>query len=299
MKKYQKSILFIFLSLVFLVGSFVFLKINKDYLGYAILGFTFAGIFMIVGIISFLNNRNPSRFYESKVKDILNTYDSILVKSSSVPALEGRNIILVDSIEDLIDAQLELRKPICYLKQTESCSFILLDDREAYIYTEKLNDSVESPVDIELNEIRISNKNAEEMDSEMLRDIEKTTIVKLSNRKSYKVSPVRKNKPLTENNSMDVPTEVVAPTVEVPNTMDVPTEVVVPPVEAPNSNIDTSEKVVEVDNNLNNSENVVTPTEVAKAPVVVEDTAISEPPVLLNEIIDDDPKTFTEEVELI
>ena len=30
------------------------------------------------------------------------------------------------------------------------------------------------------------------MDSEMLRDIEKTTIVKLSNKKSYKISPVRK-----------------------------------------------------------------------------------------------------------
>ena len=32
------------------------------------------------------------------------------------------------------------------------------------------------------------------MDSEMLRDIEKTTIVKLSNKKSYKVSPIRKDK---------------------------------------------------------------------------------------------------------
>ena len=30
------------------------------------------------------------------------------------------------------------------------------------------------------------------MDAEMLRDIEKTTVVKLSNKKSYKVSPIRK-----------------------------------------------------------------------------------------------------------
>ena len=32
------------------------------------------------------------------------------------------------------------------------------------------------------------------MDSEMLQDIDKTTIIKLSNKKSYKVSPIRKNK---------------------------------------------------------------------------------------------------------
>lgn len=277
MKKYQKSILFIVFSLVFLAASFVLLRMNKDYLGYAILGFTIGGIFMVVGIMTFLNNRNPSRFYESKVRDILNTYDSILVKSSSVPALEGRNIILVESIDDLIDAQLELRKPICYLKQTESCSFILLDDKEAYIYTEKLNDGVESPVDIELNEIRIRNKNAEEMDSEMLRDIEKTTIVKLSNRKSYKVSPVRKNKNLADNK---------------------PVEEVVPNVEAVDSKVEASEVVD--DNKAVIEENNAKTTEKVEVPVVKDDSVMSAPPVFIKEIVDDDVVPFVEdEIELI
>ncbi len=94
----------------------------------------------------------------------------------------------------MVDAQLEIRKPICYYKQTESCSFVLLDDKEAYVYVEKLSDDVLSPVEIELNDIKAKQKNSEDIDAEMLRDIEKTTIVRLSNKKSYKVSPVRKNK---------------------------------------------------------------------------------------------------------
>ena len=271
MKKYQKSIMFLIFSILFVGVSFVLLQKDKEYIGYAILGFTLAGIFVIVAVTSFFNNHNPNRFYESKVRDILNTYVSILVKSSSVPTLIGRNIILVESMEDLIDAQLELRKPICYLKQTESCSFILLDDKEAYIYVEKLNDSVESPVDIELNEIRIKSKNAEEMDSEMLRDIEKTTIVKLSNKKSYKVSPVRKNKPVVEE-PVDVNNEVSS------------TEVVV-----------NSQPVVE--------ESVV--STVVEEPVnvevpAVEEVPVVEPPVFVKEDVEAKaPPVVEEEIELI
>ena len=102
----------------------------------------------------------------------------------------------------MVDAQLEIRKPICYYKQTESCSFVLLDDKEAYVYIEKLNQDVISPIEIEINEIKLKQKNSEDLDSEMLKDIEKTTIVKLSNKKSYKVSPI--NKPHTEESKTEV-----------------------------------------------------------------------------------------------
>ena len=130
--------------------------------------------------------------YENNIKNILNTFDSILVKSNTVPKLIGRNIILVEEMDDMVDAQLEIRKPICYYKQTESCSFVLLDDKEAYVYIEKLNNDVVSPIEIEIDEIKLKQKNSEDLDSEMLKDIEKTTIVKLANKKSYKVSPIKK-----------------------------------------------------------------------------------------------------------
>ena len=172
---------------------------SADMNGYSIICFTVAGIALIFGVKFLFETSNPTRLYESNVRNILNTFDSILVKSNTVPKLEGRNIIYVESMDDLIDAQLEIRKPICYYKQTESCSFALLDDKEAYIYIEKLSPDVVSPLEIEIKENKLKTKNADEMDSEMLRDIEKTTIVKLSNKKSYKVSPIRKDKKKEEN----------------------------------------------------------------------------------------------------
>lgn len=186
----KKGIVLLFVSVGIACGG-VYLM-NIDLMGYAILCYTIAGVSLLTGIGSIIHNSNPTKVYQSNVKEILNTFDSILVKSNNVPKLENRNIIMVESMDDLVDAQLELRKPICYLKQTESCSFVLLDDKEAYIYIEKLNDDVISPVEIEIKENKIKSKSAEEMDSEMLREIDKTTIVKLSNKKSYKVSPVRK-----------------------------------------------------------------------------------------------------------
>ena len=190
MKKNLKGIIFLGLSILCIVIGVIL--INKSLMEYAIFLFTVAFVLAVFGVGNFIYGNDPVKVYESTVKRILNTYDSILVKSSSVPRLDGKNIILVETIDDLVDAQLEIRKPICYLKQTESCSFVLLDEKEAYVYVEKVNDDVTSPIEIEIRESRIRGKNIEEMDAEMLRDIERTTIVKLSNKKSYKVSPIRK-----------------------------------------------------------------------------------------------------------
>ena len=191
MKESVKGVLFIILALIALSGSY-FLYVN-DYKGYAMVCVTVALALIVFGVRYLIIGSNPTKIYENNIKNILNTFDSVLVKSSTVPKLIGKNIILVEGMDDLIDAQLEIRKPICYYKQTESCSFVLLDDKEAYIYIEKLNSDVLSPIEIEINDIKIKQKNSEDLDSEMLKDIEKTTIVKLSNKKIYKVSPINKD----------------------------------------------------------------------------------------------------------
>ena len=190
----KKTKLYIMLGLC---GFFVIIGIlclTRSLVGYSILAFTTAVIFGLFAVHSYLGNRSPDIRYESEVRDILNTFDSILLKCSSVPSIDGRNIIRVETMDDLVDAQYEIRKPICYLKQSESCSFVLLDEKEAYIYVEKIRDDVLSPVEIEINNLKFRKKENADMDSEMLQDIDKTTIIKLSNKKSYKVSPIRKNK---------------------------------------------------------------------------------------------------------
>lgn len=191
MKGNIKGILLIIGAIIGCCGAYYLYSI--DYMEYAIVCITLALILFIFGIKFIVNSRSPEKIYESNIKNIINTYDSVLVKSNTVPKLIGRNIIIVEDIDDMVDAQIEIRKPICYLKQTESCSFVLLDDKEAYVYVEKLNPDVISPVEIEINDIKRKQKNSEDLDSEMLKDIERTTIVRLSNKKSYKVSPIRKN----------------------------------------------------------------------------------------------------------
>ena len=190
MKKYLNGILFVVGAIVLVVVGIVISK--TDYAGYSVLCYTLAAVAVVLGVSSLFTSSSPTKLYDSKVRNLLNTYDSILVKSNTIPSLEGRNIVHVEKMEDLVDAQLELRKPICYLKQTESCSFVLLDEKEAFVYVEKLNDDVVSPVEIELKELKVREKDRDDMDSEMLKAIDKTTVVKLSNRKSYKVSPIRK-----------------------------------------------------------------------------------------------------------
>ena len=190
MKKSVQSILiFVFSIALLLIGLLLF---KNKVIDYAILLFVISFICFIIGILSLRKSTNPDDIYDKRVKSIINTYDSVLVKSSSVPNFEDRNIVTLSNIDDLIDAQLELRKPICYLKQTESCSFVLLDDKDAYVYIMKINDNVTSPVEIELKAVEVRRRKKEDMDSEILKDIEKTTIVKLSNMKSYKISPIRK-----------------------------------------------------------------------------------------------------------
>ena len=201
----KNKIGFVFIGLAVVFGVVGGVLLTTSLSGYAILAFTVAAVFLLFGVTNLLKNGNPNIQYESTVKDILNTFDSILVKSNTVPNLDGRNIVTVMSIDYLVDAQLEIRKPICYFKQSESCSFVLLDDKEAYVYIEKLNDDVVSPLEIAIKDEKIKNKNKTDMDAEMLKDIEKTTIVKLSNQKSYKISPVRKKeKPKDEIELLDV-----------------------------------------------------------------------------------------------
>ena len=171
---------------------------KNGYVNYLIV----TGTLLVVTAIALFNlvvtNRSEESIYNSKLRQILKTYDSILVKSKNLPKLDEKNIIRVDSIEDLVDAQVEIRKPIYYQEQTESCAFILLDNKEACIYILKLNNDVLSPIEIVLNELDIKHKQAQNKDEivadELLKDIDKTTIVRVNKGKYVKVSPIRKNK---------------------------------------------------------------------------------------------------------
>lgn len=195
MKKELKAGFLIGICLV-LTGLGIYLVCLQNF-RYAILFFAFA-----IGVGALIFNymsvsSDAEKTYATKVKRILSTYDAVLAKSSTLPSLEGKDIIRIDNMDDLIDVQTEVRKPICYFNLVDSCSFVLIDNNQAFVHDEKLNDDTVSALEIEIKVAKQYAKKREDMDSEMLSDIDNTTIVKLSNSKSYKVSPIRKDKKKT------------------------------------------------------------------------------------------------------
>lgn len=182
-------------SVIVLGAISAYLYVN-DYKTYLIITATLTVIMAIVTVNYIFTNRSEESRYKSKVNQILKTYDSVLVKSNNLPKLEEKNIIRVESIEDLVDAQMEIRKPIYYQQQTESCSFVLLDNTEACIHIIKLNNSVTCPLEITLNEIELKHKNESKNTSD-LSNIDSTAIVEVDDGKYIKVSPIRNEPVLT------------------------------------------------------------------------------------------------------
>ncbi len=166
-----------------------FYMYTKNLLTYAIVFGALAIVFAFSLIGYALSTRSEEAIYRSNLKKTLNNYDAILVQSYNFPDLKGKNIIKVTNIDDLVDAQLEIRKPIYYMIEGEdSCSFVLLDNGEACVYIMKQNEQVESPLELIIAEYEKHN----DIDASLLEDIERTTIIKLNNMKAFKVSPYKK-----------------------------------------------------------------------------------------------------------
>ena len=186
----KREIKIIILTLCFLAscgGAFYLYLHNMT--TYLILAAAVAFIFLVTLIIYIVNTRNEEAIYKTNLKKILSYYDAVLVQSYNFPNLKGKNIIKITNIEDLIDAQIEIRKPIYYMIEGEdSCSFVLLDNNEACVFILKQNEQVESPLELIIAEY----EKYSDIDESLLEDIEKTTIIKLNGMKSFKVSPYKK-----------------------------------------------------------------------------------------------------------
>ena len=169
MTKKDKLIIFdVFILAIVLFGGYL---IVNSYINYAVIVLAIAVSFIIQELTYRFTGDTKEEKYETKLKKILKTYDSVLVETRKVPVIDSEKIILVNSIDDLIDAQAELRKMIYFFKQTDNCSFILFDQNQAIIYILKKNDDILSPLEIEINNNKIKNKNKGDIDEETLKHI--------------------------------------------------------------------------------------------------------------------------------
>ncbi len=145
-------------------------------------------LFLLIG--GLFGNKTPEDRYNKFLKDVLKTFDAVLINSEENPELDGRTLVKVSNFEDIIDAQVEIRKPVLYRRDDRSTLFVLLDDKQLFYYILKVDENEESPFD---DWVKDQKKKKVSFDKSLLTDIENTTIVKLDNNKSYKISLVSKN----------------------------------------------------------------------------------------------------------
>ena len=155
-----------------------------------ILGAFFLILAVCLGIYTREEPDEFSVFVKNK-RRILKTYNSIIVEVEDIPNIAGKNIIKVKSIEDLVDAQLELREPIYYKNDNDSCFFMLLHYNEACIYILRMNPDVISPTEQSIKYMK--EEPDKEKEENILENVENTIVYKLDELRSFKISPIRNN----------------------------------------------------------------------------------------------------------
>ena len=148
---------------------------------------------IVVAILTMyiIKTRSTKSLFKSKIKNIINTYDSILVKVDILPDLSNKDIIYIDKFESLIKSQGEVKKPIFYSVNEKTASFVLIDNNLVCYSIIKETEDLIDPVESKLM-IANAKKNVKDVDESILADLEHTTIIKLPNIGTYKVSPIRK-----------------------------------------------------------------------------------------------------------
>ncbi len=189
-----------FIALIVLAVVIIITLLNKLYGFSIILGTLFIVLTVFLGIYLKETPDEYTTFIKNK-RRILRTYNSIIVEVESIPNIAGKNIIKVKTIEDLVDAQLELREPIYYKNDNDSCFFILLHYNEACIYILKLNEDVISPTE---QSIRYMKEEPDNKKESLLENVENTIVYKLDELRSFKISPIRSQEKIEIKNDEEI-----------------------------------------------------------------------------------------------
>lgn len=193
MNNNKKTITICSIVALIILAIVVVVTLISDLTGFSIV---FGAFFIVLTIcLAIYLREEPDEFnaFIKTKKRILRTYDSVIVEVEDIPNIAGKNIIKVKSIEDLVDAQLELREPIYYKNDNDSCFFILLHFNEACIYVLRMNDSVVSPTEQSIRYMKEETTDKTKEQENILENLEKTVVYKLDELRSFKISPIRNN----------------------------------------------------------------------------------------------------------
>lgn len=167
------------------------LLLGNEYKIYSLLTLALVIIDGVLLFFYFNNTKTVHDKYQSDIRYILKTFDSVLAKIDGDLNLEDKEIIKLESFEDIVNTQEEIKKPILYTMDNTTAVFVLIDHNILYYSTLKENENLKNPLEVEFV-IQAKKKKSETDYDSMLEDIDHTTIVRTKSNKKYKISPVRK-----------------------------------------------------------------------------------------------------------
>ena len=195
----KRNIICLILFFLLLFGA-LYLYNQKLYT-YLIIVVPILFILLFFSIKGIRTKYSPEDEYNIFLKEILKTYDAVLINVVEMPSVDGRSIVKVSNFEDLIDAQIEIRKPIYYKRDDRSTIFVLLDDKQVCINILKVDEEENTQFDRWLADLE---KEKNKFDESILAGIENTTIVRLDNNKSYRIIPIKDNDKKTIKDSKEL-----------------------------------------------------------------------------------------------
>ena len=210
-KKFIKFIVLLVLTIVLLIISLFLLK--NDLSTYAIVFITATAILFIITLALIPKEKSAEAEYHSRLKMILKKYDAILAEIGNTPNLEDKNIMLITNIEDMVDAAIEIRKPVYYKRELDYCIFSLLDNQDMCIYILKQRGDDSTPIEDFINnrkqsiEQKISNSRT---NKELM--MQKEEIIENENNSNINISDTNINSDVDMNsNSNDLQINAIQP----------------------------------------------------------------------------------------
>lgn len=91
-------------------------------------------------IFKFVRSFEKISLYNKELKKILKTYDGIIVNVNLLPKYKNKNIIEVNSFNELLDAHVEIRQPISYYEEHKKAIFMLINGDFIWRYILKDNE---------------------------------------------------------------------------------------------------------------------------------------------------------------
>ena len=98
-------------------------------------------------------NMDENKKYMYLLKKILKIYNPILVETKNFPDIKNKSILKVGDMDDLLNAQYEIKKPIYYIKSEDSTVFYILDNDVILVHFIKKNESTLTSLEIELDNL--------------------------------------------------------------------------------------------------------------------------------------------------